>query len=155
MRNDLLIHIDSPEPKVLHLALNNINNFIAGCGDESWNVIVVANGPAITQFTKANIEEGSRVTDLIARNVQFQLCANAKRSFNVDEADIIGFQNKYHLPIAKSLCPIDGHTKREYAKNLVKQLNQEHPGAKDRMFHSILNGNFSDWPNKTIPDHNS
>lgn len=66
----------------------------------------------------------------------------------VDEADVIGFKNKYNLPVAKSLCPIDGHTKREYAKNLVKQLNQEHPGAKDRMFHSILNGNFDDWPSK-------
>ncbi len=64
----------------------------------------------------------------------------------VDEADIIGFRNKYDLPVAKSLCPIDGHTKREYAKNLVKQLNKDHPGAKDRMFHSILNANLSDWP---------
>lgn len=66
----------------------------------------------------------------------------------VDEADVIGFKNKYHLPVAKSLCPIDGHTKREYAKNLVKQLNKEHPGAKDRMFHAILNGGFDDWPEK-------
>lgn len=73
----------------------------------------------------------------------------------VDEADIIGFMNKHELSATKSLCPIDGHTKREYAKNLVKQLNQEHPGAKDRMFHSILNGNFPDWPNKITPEHNS
>lgn len=64
----------------------------------------------------------------------------------VDEADIIGFKNKYELPVVKSLCPIDGHTKREYAKNLVKQLNLDHPGAKDRMFRSILDGNICDWP---------
>lgn len=64
----------------------------------------------------------------------------------VDEADIIGFKNKYNLPVVKSVCPIDGHTKREYAKNLVTQLNKEHPGAKDRMFHSILHNNFDDWP---------
>lgn len=63
----------------------------------------------------------------------------------VDEADIIGFKNKQNLPVAKSLCPIDGHTKREYAKNLVKQLNQEHPGAKDRMFHAITHANLPDW----------
>lgn len=66
----------------------------------------------------------------------------------VDEMDVIGFQHKYHLPVAKSRCPIDGLTKREYAKDLVKQLNQEHPGARNRMFTAILNGNISGWPER-------
>ncbi|MCP1109225.1 tRNA 2-thiocytidine biosynthesis TtcA family protein [Ohessyouella blattaphilus] len=64
----------------------------------------------------------------------------------MDEADIIGFKNKQGLPVVKSPCPIDGYTKREYAKNLVKQLNTEHPGAKQRMFSAILNGDISGWP---------
>lgn len=66
----------------------------------------------------------------------------------VDEMDVIGFQNKYQLPVVKSKCPIDGHTKRQYAKELVRQLNQEHPGAKERMFHAILNGNIKGWPER-------
>ena len=66
----------------------------------------------------------------------------------VDEADVIGFQHKYNLPVAKSRCPIDGLTKREYAKDLVKQLNREHPGAKNRMFTAILNGNIEGWPER-------
>lgn len=66
----------------------------------------------------------------------------------VDEADVIGFQNKYNLPVAKSRCPIDGFTKREYAKDLVKQLNHEHPGARNRMFTAIINGNISGWPER-------
>ena len=66
----------------------------------------------------------------------------------VDEADLIGFQHKYNLPVAKSRCPIDGLTKREYAKDLVKQLNREHPGAKNRMFTAILNGNIQGWPER-------
>jgi tRNA(Ile)-lysidine synthase TilS/MesJ len=66
----------------------------------------------------------------------------------VDEADVIGFQHKYNLPVAKSRCPIDGFTKREYAKDLVKQLNHEHPGARNRMFTAILNGNISGWPER-------
>ena len=66
----------------------------------------------------------------------------------VDEADVIGFQHKYNLPVAKSRCPIDGLTKREYAKDLVKQLNHEHPGAKNRMFTAILNGNITGWPER-------
>lgn len=66
----------------------------------------------------------------------------------VDEADVIGFQHKYNLPVAKSRCPIDGFTKREYAKDLVKQLNHEHPGARNRMFTAILNGNIDGWPER-------
>ena len=68
----------------------------------------------------------------------------------VDEADVIGFQHKYNLPVAKSRCPIDGFTKREYAKDLVKQLNHEHPGARNRMFTAILNGNIQGWPERFI-----
>ena len=48
----------------------------------------------------------------------------------VDEADVIGFKNKYNLPVVKSKCPVDGYTKRQYAKELVRQLNTEHPGQK-------------------------
>lgn len=71
----------------------------------------------------------------------------------VDEADVIGFQNKYNLPVAKSRCPIDGFTKREYAKDLVKQLNHEHPGAKNRMFTAILNGNIQGWPERILKNN--
>lgn len=67
----------------------------------------------------------------------------------VGEADIKGFQNKYHLPVVKSPCPADGYTKREYAKNLVRQLNLEHPGAKERMFAAIINGRIPGWPEKS------
>lgn len=66
----------------------------------------------------------------------------------VQEADVIGFWHKYNLPVAKSPCPVDGYTKREYAKNLVKQLNQEHPGSKERMFTAIVNGAMQGWPEK-------
>ncbi|MDE6313385.1 MAG: tRNA 2-thiocytidine(32) synthetase TtcA [Lachnospiraceae bacterium] len=68
----------------------------------------------------------------------------------VKEADVIGFQNKYNLPVVKSPCKADGYTKRQYAKELAAQLNREHPGAKDRMFRAILNGNIKGWPEKTV-----
>ena len=67
----------------------------------------------------------------------------------VPEMDVIGFAKKYELPIAKNPCPVDGHTKREYVKNLIKQLNKENPGCKERFFRALLNGSF-DLP----PDHN-
>ena len=51
----------------------------------------------------------------------------------VDEMDVIGFKNKYNLPVVKSKCPVDGYTKRQYAKELLRQINKDHPGAKERM----------------------
>ena len=66
----------------------------------------------------------------------------------VNEADIKGFRNKYNLPVVKSPCPADGYTKREYAKNLLCQLNLENPGAKERMFSAIINGNIKGWPER-------
>ena len=68
----------------------------------------------------------------------------------VDEMDVIGFKNKYDLPVVKSKCPVDGHTKRQYAKELVRQLNQEHTGAKERMFTAILNGKINGWPERIL-----
>ena len=58
----------------------------------------------------------------------------------VEEADIIGFVNKYNLQILKNPCPVDGETKRQYAKELANQLNRDHPGAKERMFRAVLTG---------------
>ncbi len=55
----------------------------------------------------------------------------------VEESDIIGFANKYEIPVFKNPCPVDGETKRQYAKELANQLNRDHPGAKDRMFKAI------------------
>ncbi len=64
----------------------------------------------------------------------------------VNEADVIGFQRKYDLPVEKSRCPVDGLTKRQYAKDLIHQLELDHPGAKQRMFTAIINGNIEGWP---------
>ena len=66
----------------------------------------------------------------------------------VPEMDVIGFKNKYQLPVVKNLCSADGFTKREYAKTLLKEINEAHPGAKDRMFSAIINGNIPSWPAK-------
>ena len=64
----------------------------------------------------------------------------------VNEADVIGFQRKYDLPVEKSRCPVDGLTKRQYAKDLIHQLELDHPGAKQRMFTAIIKGNIEGWP---------
>jgi len=63
----------------------------------------------------------------------------------MSEADVIGFVHKYNVPVVKSPCPADGHTRREYVKNLLRQLNQENPGVKERMFTAIQTGNLKGW----------
>lgn len=60
------------------------------------------------------------------------------------EADIIGFVNKYELPIVKSPCPADGRTKREYIKSLLREINLETPGVKERMF-TAIQGGMDEW----------
>ncbi len=63
----------------------------------------------------------------------------------MNEADVIGFVHKYDVPVVKSPCPADGYTKREYVKNLLRSLNLENPGVKERMFTAIVNSNLKGW----------
>ncbi len=63
----------------------------------------------------------------------------------VSEAEVKGFQNKYQLPVVKNPCLADGNTKREYVKQLIRQMNLDHPGVKSRLFHAIQNGNIPGW----------
>lgn len=63
----------------------------------------------------------------------------------VPEAEVKGFEHKFHLPCAKNPCPMEGSTKREYVKTLLKQLNNDHPGVRKRLFHAITEGNLEGW----------
>lgn len=63
----------------------------------------------------------------------------------MNEADVIGFIHKNNVPVVKSPCPADGYTRREYVKNLLKNLNRENPGVKERMFTAIQNSAMGGW----------
>jgi tRNA(Ile)-lysidine synthase TilS/MesJ len=63
----------------------------------------------------------------------------------LNESEVIGFINKNNISVTKSPCPADGHTKREYIKQTLRQLNLENPGVKDRMFTAITNVNLEGW----------
>lgn len=62
----------------------------------------------------------------------------------VDESEVIGFVNKYNMPVVKSSCPVDGYTKREYVHDLVRNINLENPGVKKRMFNAIIES-MNEW----------
>lgn len=64
----------------------------------------------------------------------------------VPEKGVTNFVAAQGIKVVKNTCPVDESTKREYAKQLMEQINRENPGAKDRIMHAIVNGRFSDWP---------
>lgn len=66
----------------------------------------------------------------------------------VSEADVKGFANRYQLPVCKNPCPMDGHTKREYVKHLIHQIQKDNPSAKDCLFHAVIHGNLPGWPSQ-------
>ncbi|MHB8130678.1 MAG: tRNA 2-thiocytidine biosynthesis TtcA family protein [Mobilitalea sp.] len=63
----------------------------------------------------------------------------------VEEHDIKGFRNANNLPVVKNPCPVDGYTKREYIKQMIKSLNSESPGLRERLFHAIQSSDVSGW----------
>ena len=63
----------------------------------------------------------------------------------VKESEIKGFVNKQNLPIVKNICPADGFTKRQYVNDLLRNLNIENPGVKDRMFTAVRDTLYKDF----------
>jgi tRNA 2-thiocytidine biosynthesis protein TtcA len=63
----------------------------------------------------------------------------------VDELEIIGFKKAYQLPVVSNPCLVDGHTKREYIKQLIKTLNHDSPGLRERLFTAIRESSIPGW----------
>lgn len=63
----------------------------------------------------------------------------------VNEADIVGFKNKYALPVFKNPCSADGNTTREYATELIKEINNRTPGVRERLFNAVSDGTLKEW----------
>lgn len=63
----------------------------------------------------------------------------------VEESDVIGFRNRYQLPVCKNPCPMDGYTKRQYIKELIQKLQKDNPHIKDCLFRAITDGNIPGW----------
>ena len=55
----------------------------------------------------------------------------------LEEYDIKAACERLNIPILKNPCPANHHTKREYAKNLIKQLGNEVPNAKQSILGAI------------------
>lgn len=63
----------------------------------------------------------------------------------VSEREIVGFKKKYNLFCVKNPCPFDKNTRRQYVKELIRQLQKENPKVKEKMFNAILKGKIYQW----------
>ena len=55
----------------------------------------------------------------------------------IEECDIVGLANKLNLPVVHNPCPKNHYSQREYMKTLIRQINADIPGAKDRMMRAL------------------
>lgn len=63
----------------------------------------------------------------------------------IKEAEIKGLVKTEQIPVAKSLCPADGNTKREQIKGLIRNLNFDYDGVKKKTFTAIKNSKIPGW----------
>lgn len=64
----------------------------------------------------------------------------------VKERDIKGVVNRCNVPVLKSSCPVDGVTKRQEIKEIIRNLDKTvNPGMKQRIFTAIANSEIPGW----------
>ena len=64
----------------------------------------------------------------------------------VKERDIKGVVNRCDVPVLKSSCPVDGITKRQEIKDIIKNLDKTvNSGMKKRIFTAISNSEIMGW----------
>lgn len=63
----------------------------------------------------------------------------------VSQSDVIGFKNKYELPVVENPCPYDKESERAYVRKLLNDINAHAKGVKKRMMTAICNGSIKEW----------
>lgn len=63
----------------------------------------------------------------------------------VEEKDIISFSKNF--PILFNPCPADKHTRRQYAKELIRRIDKETDGGKGRMRRATIDLVKENWKN--------
>lgn len=64
----------------------------------------------------------------------------------VRERDIRGVVRNNNIPVVENPCPANGLTKRQYMKDLIRQIEKETtPGLRKRLFHAIQYSDLEGW----------
>lgn len=63
----------------------------------------------------------------------------------VPEYYVRSFASRHELPIVHNPCPADGSTKREEVKTLLKDLEKQFPGLRDKVFGAMQRYPLDGW----------
>ena len=63
----------------------------------------------------------------------------------VDEKSIRAVARDKNFPTMNKCCPADGYTKREYMKDLIKEMKKDIPKVKEHIFGAIKRSNIKGW----------
>ena len=63
----------------------------------------------------------------------------------LEEKEIKAFAKRNNIPVMKKTCEVDGKTKREYMKNLIKELSKSIPRLKTCVFGAIVRSDIKGW----------
>jgi len=70
------------------------------------------------------------------------------------EEHIRSFAQLYKLPVIKNTCPMDGTSRRQEIKDLVKTLSADYPDLKSKVFGAMKRLPLQGWgePEKNADD---
>ena len=63
----------------------------------------------------------------------------------VDEKDIRATARELNFPVMGKCCPADGFTKREYMKDLIRDLKKDIPNVKKHLLGAIRRSKIDGW----------
>lgn len=71
----------------------------------------------------------------------------------LSEQSVTHFAQNQALPVLENRCPADKQTKREEVKQLIRQLHDDYPDLKDRIFGAMQRQPLPNWQVKAHPRH--
>ena len=64
----------------------------------------------------------------------------------VRECDVKSAVKRADIPVMPKVCPVDGKTKREDMKHIIRDLEEKTaPGLKKRLFHAVASSGIEGW----------
>lgn len=94
----------------------------------------------LSLFYEGNIHTFSPTTYLSRKNI-----VTIRPMIYVTEKDIKSFVKRNPVPIMKKTCEMDGKSKREYMKDLIKSLTKDIPRLRACVFGAIQRSNIPGW----------
>jgi len=85
----VIFHLDEEAEEKVQFVLNNIINLLNDLGDETVEVALLANGPAVKAFQTDEERFSKSVLELLEREVRIVLCNNALNLFDLEPTSML------------------------------------------------------------------